>query len=306
MLGVMAGIYTPDDTTETLDTLRGRGRFALARIKSDPNAAPYKAAFTAFGAAWTPIDQKEMDKEDAVTDAEAAAVKADGDLDDLVRKVSTAIFGGKKVDVTLPLADLYFGGLAPSEFMRPQLGKQLQGMIAWPGLLAQATQPALLALAPLATTAVAAADAAAKALHLAVVDRDLFHQGGERKTIFDLYNASAATAWGGLKNFVHSNSALDLPPGYPESFFQPGPTSASQPRTLGEANALVTRLEQKLGKAKTAQSTLVQKEAEHAAALAKHKQALAEEAAAKKAEEAAKKATKTAAEAAKKTKPKKK
>jgi hypothetical protein len=300
----MAGISTADDTTESLDTLRGRWRYALSRIKSDPHAGAYVADFVAFGSAWAAIDHREMGKEDAITDAEAAAATADEGLDRLSRQVSGAIFGGKKVDVTLPVAMVYFGGVAPSEFMRPQLGKQLIGMTGWPALLGQATQQALKALAPEGAAVVPAAETAAKTLIAAIADRDLFHDGGERKSLFDQFNALCAKAYGGLKAFVHSHPELDLPVGYAESKFQQG-VAASGPKTLGAANALVARLEQKLGRAKAVQSELAGKAAEAEAQGEEYKAALAGEAAARKAEAEARKARKAAEAETKKKKPKK-
>ena len=301
----MAGISTADDKTESLDSLRGRWRFALSRLKSEPHAAAYVADFVAFGSKWAAADHKEMSREDGITDAEAAAATADGSLDGLGRRVSGALFGGKKVDATLPAAQPYFGGVAPSEFMRPQLGKQLIGMTAWPALLSQATQPALLALAPEASAVVPAAETAAKTLIAAIADRDLFENGGERKALFDTFNALSAAAYGGLKAFVHSHPELDLPAGWAESFFQQGVTAGAQPRTLGAANALVARLEQKLGKAKAVQSELAEKEAGREAQGKAYEAALAGEAAAKKAEAEAKKARQAAEAEAKKAKPKK-
>jgi hypothetical protein len=298
----MAGISTADDKNESFDSLRWRWRYSLSRLRSDPHAAPYMSDLEAFGARWTVADQVEMAKEDAVIDAEAAAVTADAALDGLARRVSGALFGGKKVDVTLPAAQPYFGGVAPSDFMRPQLGRQLIGMTAWPALLSKATQPALLALAPEAGAVVPAADAASRALIAAIADRDLFHNGGERKALFDAFNALCATAYGGLKAFVHSHPELDLPAGYAESFFQQG-AAAAQPRTLGAANALVARLEQKLGRAKAVQEELAQKGAEREAQVKAHEEALAGAAAAKKVEAEARKAAKVAAVAAKKAKP---
>ena len=115
-------------------------------------------------------------------------------------------------------------GVAPSEFRRPQLGKQLTWMLAWPALLDQATQPALAALAPEATV-VHVAEKAAKMLIAAIADRDLFHDGGERKSLFDEFNALCAAAYGGLKAFVHGHPELDLPAGWAESFFQHGVTA---------------------------------------------------------------------------------
>lgn len=300
----MAGISTADDKNESLDTLRGRWRYAHSRLRSDPRAAPYVADFDTFGAKWATADQTEMAKQDAVTDAEAVAATADGGLDGLSRRVSGALYGGKRVDVTLPAAQPYYGGLSPSDFSRPQLGKQLVGMTAWPALLSKATQPALLALAPEASLLVPAADAAAKSLIAAIADRDFFHNGGERKRLFDEFNALCATAYGGLKAFVHSHPELDLPAGYAESFFQQG-AADSTPRTLGAANALVARLEQKLGRAKAVQGELAGKEAEREAQGKAHEEALAEQAAARVGEDEARKKRKAAEAAARKTKPKK-
>jgi S1-C subfamily serine protease len=118
----MAGISTSDDKNETFGNLRRRFRYALPRVRSDPNAAIYLPEFLAFGAKLDAAIQVEMAKEDAVTDAEAAAAAADGGLDRLSRRVSSALYGGKKVDVTLPAVQPYYGGLSPSEFTKPQLG----------------------------------------------------------------------------------------------------------------------------------------------------------------------------------------
>jgi hypothetical protein len=81
--------------------------------------------------------------------------------------------------------------------------------------------------------------------------------------------------------------------------------TATQPRTLGAANVLVGRLEQKLGRAKAVQSELAAKEAGREAQGKIYEAALAGEAAARKAEGEAKKARKAAEAEAKKAKPKK-
>src|SRR5215468_3212367 len=271
----MAGIWTANDQIESLDDLRGRWVYLLARVKSDKNAAAYVAPVTNFGPQWTAAHQKEMDKEDAVTIAQAAASGADLALDGLVRKVSTAIFGGKKINVDLPLAIVFFGGLSPSEFMAPTLGKQLTGMLSWPSKLAQAAQPALSALVPQASV-VPAAETAATALASAIADRIMFHDGGERKGIFEAFNALCATVYGGLQTFAHNNPTLDLPPGWAESFFKQGPPS-SQPKTLTAARELAQRLTQKLGKAQAVIAELTQKEQAYEAQVKAHERAVADE-----------------------------
>lgn len=151
---------------------------------------------------------------------------------------------------------------------------------------------------------VPAAEKSAKTSIAAIADRDLFHDGGERKSLFDQFNALCAKAYGGLKAFVHSHPELDLPAGYAESFFQQG-VVASAPKTLGAANALVARLEQKLGRARAVQSELAGKAADAATQGEEYKQALAGEAAARKTEGEARKARQAAEAETKKKKPKK-
>ena len=214
----MAGILTLK-STNSLDVLRAHWRFALARLKSDTNAAPYVADFTAFGPQWSAADQKEAILDDAVTDADAAAVAANAVLDALVDRLTIAIHPGKKVNVTLPLHKLYFGSLTPSQFKRPILGAKLQKQQGWPALLAQATQPALQALAAPVTAAVTVGNAAAKALDDAITLRGSFRLGGARAKAFDAFNAICAKAYGGLKAFAHAHPELGLTPSYGASFF---------------------------------------------------------------------------------------
>ncbi len=303
----MAGIPTANPATESLDALRGRWIFTLARLKGDPNGAAFVAAFSGFGAVWDAADKREMDLADAVSNARAGAVRADGGLDELVDQVTSAIYGSKKVNVALPLHQLYFGAATPSAFKKPVLGAQLAGMAKWPAQLAAAAEPALSGLAAQATTVVAAASAAAQALAAALSARDTFAKGGDRKKTFDAFNALCATTYGGLKTFVHNSPQAKLPAGYAESFFEHAAAaggSAGNPSTLGGANALVARLEQRLGRAKSVQSDLAAKEAALAAANAAHAKAVADEKAAKAAVAAAKVAERAAAAAARKAKPK--
>lgn len=304
----MAGIPTANAATESLDALRGRWTFTLARLKGDPRGAPFVAAFAGFGPTWDAADAQDMALADAVSDARAGAVLADGALDRLVDQVTAAIYGGKKVNVNLPLHQLYFGGATPSAFKRPVLGAQLAGMQKWPAKLAAAAEPALSALAPAATAAFDGATAAAKALSDALAARESFGLGGPRKKAFDAFNALCATTYGGLKTFVHNNPQLDLPAGYAESFFEHATAaggSAANPATLEGANALVARLEQKLGRARSLQADLQAKQTSLAAAQAAHAKAVADEKAAKQAVAAAKTAERAAAAAARKAKPKK-
>lgn len=301
-MGVLA---TANDKRESLPDLRTRWRFSYSRIKSDRNAAPYVQQFAAFEPQWMAANLKEMAHDDAIADAEANAVTTDQGLDGLVRRVSSGIFGGAKVDVEVPLARVYFASVAPSAFARPILGKQLTRMATWPALLSKAPQEPLAALAPMAAAVVPAAESAAKALSAAIADREFFAKGGERKAIFDAFNAIAATAYGGLKAFAHSHPELGLPVDYAESFFV-STTASSQPKSVDAANIVVARLEEKLALAKQLQAELVQAAADQAAQQQEYDKALTDEGVAKKKESEAHGVTKAAKATTKKSKPKKK
>ncbi len=274
----MSGIVTLKSDV-SLDVLRASWRFALARIKSDPNAAAYVADFTAFGSTWVAVDQKELAYEDAVAAADAAVVAADEAIDALVDKVSAAIFAGKKVAASQPLAQLYFGSLSPSKFKRPILGTELQNVQSWPAHLAAAPQPALQALAAPTTAAVSAGNAAAKAFSDALAARDSFRLGGDRQKAFDAFNSLCAKAYGGLKAFAHDHPELELPSTYAESFFK-GSAGPTHGKTVAETAA--------------AQAKAAKAQAKHDAAL----KAAAAKAAALQDREAKKAAAKAAAQAA--------
>jgi len=295
----MSGIATLKSDL-SLDVLRAHWRFALARIKSDPNAAAYVADFTAFGSTWAAVDQKELGFEDAVAAADATVVAADAAIDALVDKVAAAIFGGKKVAANPALAQLFFGSLTPSKFKRPILGTELQSVQGWPAKLAAAALPALQALAAPVTAAVGAGNAAAKAFSDALVARDGFRLGGDRQRAFDAFNSLCARAYGGLKAFAHDHPELELPPTYAESFFKgsAGPTHGT---TVAETAAAAAAAQAKATKAQAKHDAALKAAAAKEAAL-KDKQArvAAAKAAAAAAKTAAAAARVAAAAAAKK------
>jgi len=297
----MSGITTLKSDV-SLDVLRANWRFALARIKSDPNAAAYVADFTAFGPTWVAVDQKELAYEDAVAAADATVVAADEAIDALVDKVSVAIFAGKKVAASPALAQLYFGSQTPSKFKRPVLGTELQNVQGWPALLAAAPQPALQALAVPVTAAVNAGNAAAKAFSDALVARDGFRLGGgDRQKAFDAFNSLCARAYGGLKAFAHDHPDLDLPSTYAESFFK-GSAGVTHGKTVAQTAAAAASAQAKAAKAQAKHDAALKAAAAKEAAL-KDKQT---KVAAAKAAAAAAKTAAAAARAAKAAAAKKK
>ena len=215
----MAGFPTLQADDVSLLTLRKHWRFAFARIKSDPNAAPYVATWTAFGPQWNTTFQKELGLEDGEIDGEAGAVTADRGLDGFGGQLHAVIHGFKKPNPEHPVHQLFFGSKTLSEFTVPLLGKELESALGWPAHLAGSTLPAIQALAPQGTAAVQAADAAAQALDGAIKARELFRLGGERAALFDAFNSLCATTHGGLKAFAHDHPELNLGATYADSFF---------------------------------------------------------------------------------------
>lgn len=219
----MASLYTPDSAKGPLETLRTLIAFLLARVTSEPHAAAFVAPVQALRADFRLVAAKEVDLHEAVTIAQAGAVTADGQLNAASAQVKNAIHKGKKPDLGLPLHKLYYGSASPSVFERPTLAAQLAAMRPWPSLLSTAAQPELQALVTPVSDAVNLGDVAEKALLDAGTARDAFRLGGERKTIFDKFNALCATTHGALKALVHEHPELGLDSDYPASFFHRGP-----------------------------------------------------------------------------------
>jgi hypothetical protein len=279
----MASIYTPDGTKVPLEVLRNLITFLLARVTSDPHAAPFVAPVKALRNDWNPVAAKELSLEEAITIAEAGVTAADRLLDGASGLVKIAIHKGKKPDVTLPLHKLYFGPSTPSMFEKPKLAAQLLAMKTWPSMLAKASEPELVGLVATVTAAVKAGIAAEAALADAIAARDAFRLGGERKKIFDKWNSLCATTYGALKALVHDHPELGLVSGYPESFFQRGPATVTEaPITLEAANAEVKSLQAQLTIATKQRDDLQSKETAHAEQLKTAEAALQEAADLKK------------------------
>jgi hypothetical protein len=290
-------------THDSLDDVRVRWRFLSASVKQDPNAAPYVAAVAAYATTWDGIDQKRKSLEDELADAQAAAIFNDRLLDGLADEIWTAIYGTKKVKTPSAVGKLFFGTANLSKFKRPVLGSELAGASAWPAHLAQATLPALLALAPKGAQIVAGAVAAATQLSSAISNLDQFTKGGDLQSAFDAFNAMSATVHAGLKAFSLAHPELKLGTAYADTFFMHAVRSP-QPTTVAAAAELVAQLQHKLGVATKLQEDLVNKAKARTEAEALHDKAVAEAAAKKKAADEAKKEAAAAKKDAAKLKPK--
>lgn len=258
----MPGLPTLKPETTTLQTLRKHWIFLLVRVQSEPLAASFAAPLVAFGPQWDTVAKQATTLSDALYQARASAIFAGDVLNQLAAQVSAAIHEGKKADVSLPLHQLYFGSSTVSQTERPSLGTQLSSMRPWPGLLAIATQPELLALAPLVTEGVAVADVVETHREAAQSNEDKFELDGELRQLFDDYNALAATTFEGLKAIVHDQPELKLGGDWAESFFL-HESRAQVATTLAQATAEVKKLQDDLA---AAQQRLVELKAKQTAA----------------------------------------
>ena len=296
----MTGIPTLRPEITTLATLRRHHRFGLARLKADPNAASLVADFQAFSPIWAAANQKEMDLDDAVTDAEAQVVTADNGLDGLADRISLAIHGTKKVNVEAPLHQLFFGSETVSKFKRPLLSKELDAAQSWPALLTQVTEAALKALATDAGPILQSANAAAKSLDDAIKARDAWKLGGDKQKVYDSFNSACAKAHGALKSFGHDHPELHLPNDYADTFFLHD-TSSPHGTTVNETAKAAAKADQKATAAKAKHDAALAKAAAKAAAAADRQKKKDAAAAAKAvAKDAAKKAKEAVAAAKKK------
>ena len=258
---LMPGIPTLKPETSSVKKLRNHWIFLLVCLQSEPLANPFVLPVLALGEQIDDVTRMGTKLTDACLRARAAAITADNLINRLSDRVSAAIHDGKKPDLGLPLHQLYFGSLAPSEAKRGILGPQILLMTPWPALLAKATQPALLALAVEVKNGLDLAMAAEAALQAAESDYAKFLLDGELKQLFNAYNALAASTFGGLRAIAHDQPELKLDASWAESFYlhetrNPGVT------TVVQATNAVKKL---TGELAAAQAQLAELEAEEAA-----------------------------------------
>jgi len=115
---------------------------------------------------------------------------------------------------------LLFGEWRVPSMKKPVLGDELEVCRAWPKHLAEAPSPALQALAPLVSAAVADADAVVQALTDAQNANREFRLTGERKKLIDDVNSLRTSTYAFLKGYAIEHPELNLPSDFASEFFR--------------------------------------------------------------------------------------
>lgn len=244
---------TLDPDRESLDTLREHWRETRDRLSSEKeHTAALILRYTTFGDELAAVIAKEQQIQDAISAAEAWALAVDGRLNRIAIKVKGLIHGGKQVDLGNPRHLLYFGNRSVADAIRPILGSQLDMHVFWvEKLFPSETDPGFVALLAPLTAAVEEGEQAKKAVDDAWADNAAFRLTGERRKIFEKYNALAAQTIADLVAYAHAHAELELGSDWAPSFFKhtsrdPGPqTIAEVDDELGPLRARVKKLEAK-------------------------------------------------------------
>ena len=141
-------------------SIRRELRYTLVRMRTMTWAKPYVAAFEALLKSCELSFAEDSKLRDALEDAEAELDQVDADLDELALYISKFIKAETSGAVRLSLNQALFGNEAPSKFVRPRLGEELDHVRTWPALLAGAPLAKLVALGTEVAAVIKRCDAA--------------------------------------------------------------------------------------------------------------------------------------------------
>jgi hypothetical protein len=171
-----------------------------------------------------------------VYDADALVERADDGLDLISDAVAAAatldLKARKKKKESAPEYIRLYGGLSPSSFKRPVLGKQLESMTGWPSALAGWPNPTLQGYGIQLLPAIEVGKNAEKAKTNAEQALADFRISGPRKATGDKFNAIRKWAHGLLGQFAHDHPELNLPASFADDYFRH--ESAAPELSLGD------------------------------------------------------------------------
>lgn len=284
------------ETDESFDDVDGELRHSEVNLKAHALTGALAGPFTALRIELKKQASDESELIDKKLLAQAMALSADDDLNQLVDDTKNGVLAAFGNDYQAPLYKQLFSGQSPSELKRPLLGTQLATMRLWVGPLNAAGITELSAIATRLSAAILKADEAEKQIALAQQALDVF-QAGQRATFINECNASRKLTFGKLGEIIHGHP--ELPNDFSDRFFKSNggsraPTIAEMTQSIARLRAKLERQEAQLETMKT--KAALQEKARQEAELAERKAKL--DAAQKRAAEAAAEVAKLEAELA--------
>lgn len=234
------------DYESALRVLLEHSTYSGTKVSAHPLTVELSPEYDAFQSKYLSVQAKEIHISIDILKAAARIAVADDILDNLVDRISSALqvveSGGKGSG----LYAFYFKGKQPSEHKRPVLAGQLETCRGWVEPLLSSPHAILKELGVELQKAVAGADSAVAALAAAKRTNREFRTIGERRALFDEFNAMQKRNYGKIAELPHTEAGKGLPRTFAEPFFKRGPRKQAdeeQEPTSGDLIALVAEAE---------------------------------------------------------------
>jgi hypothetical protein len=244
------------DYQSALRALLEQSTYTGTKSSAHPLTANLSPEYEAFQVKYLTVQGKEIQLSIEILKASARITVADDAIDNLVDRISSALqvveSGGKGSG----LYAFYFKGKQPSEHKKPVLAGQLETCRGWVEPLLSSPHAILNELGVELQKAVLAADDAVKALAAAKQANREFRTVGERRALFDEFNAMQKRNYGKIAELPHTEAGKGLPRTFAEQFFKKGarkqadeeqePTSTDLITLIAEAEGHVEELKTRL------------------------------------------------------------
>jgi hypothetical protein len=218
-------------------------QYSASQMRQEPLAAPYVPHYQNLRNLWKEVLLEEIEILDELSEAQAAADKADKAIDAFSGRVSRSVDehtdGKTRKQIRLAL----FKNKTLAKFRRPVLAGQLQAFSEWSITLAKCGVPALVAMAPEAEQ-LTTVGKSAEALRASAKKRNRdFRDVGARKQFIDKVNATRKETHGILAKMPFENPAL--PQDFARTFFY-SDAPRSEDETMDEVRTSIEELEAQL------------------------------------------------------------
>jgi hypothetical protein len=280
------------DYQSALRALLEHSTYTGTKVSAHALTAYLAPEYEAFQAKYLSVQAQEIHISIEILKAAARITVADDIIDSLVDRISNGLQVVESGGKASGLYTFYFKGKSPSELKRPVLAGELETCRSWVEPLLSSPHVILKELGVELQKAVAEGDDAVKALAAAKQANRKFRTVGERRALFDEFNAMQKRNYGKLAELPHTEAGKGLPRTFADQFFKKGPrkqvdpeqdpTSADLITQIAEAEGYVEELKSKLAETLKAEQ---EREAEKAKLESKKLTLAAKKLALKKAQE---------------------